>query len=169
MLSDFLKNHPVRQFTAKSLDCFYPPAEDRAAWDSLSSDVRQQAEALITQYSGFPYPMRTASGFMAFVRTGSRQADEGPYFLRRRKLCAAVLNCCLHPDAPLDDVIDGGWCICEESTWVISAHNINPIPGAPAAADYPLPRMDEYIDLFAAQTGMILALTLHFLGGRMQK
>ena len=56
MLSDFLKNHPVRQFTAKSLDCFYPPAEDRAAWDSLSSDVRQQAEALIAQYAAFPYP-----------------------------------------------------------------------------------------------------------------
>ena len=52
MLSDFLKNHPVRQFTAKSLDCFYPPAEDRAAWDSLSSYVRQQAEALIRDNGG---------------------------------------------------------------------------------------------------------------------
>ena len=169
MLSEFLKRHPIRRFTRKNLNCFYPPAEDRAAWDSLSSDVRQQAEALIAQYAAFPYPMRTASGFMAFMRTGSRQADEGPYFQRRRKLCAAVLNCCLHPDAPLDDVIDGAWCVCEESAWVISAHNINPIPGAPAAADYPLPRMDEYIDLFAAQTGMILALTLHMLGERIQK
>ena len=168
MFTKYLKQHSITRFNESGMAALYPSATDRAAWDGLSADAKQQAETLIAQYASIPYPMRTATGFMALVRTGSRQADEGPYFLRRRKLCAAVLNCCLHPDAPLDDVIDGVWCICEESTWVISAHNINPIPGAPAAADYPLPRMDGYIDLFAAQTGMILALTLHLLGKRIQ-
>ena len=168
MFTKYLKQHSITRFNESGMAALYPSATDRAAWDGLSADAKQQAATLIAQYASIPYPMRTATGFMALVRTGSRQADEGPYFLRRRKLCAAVLNCCMHPDAPLDDVIDGVWCICEESTWVISAHNINPIPGAPAAADYPLPRMDGYIDLFAAQTGMILALTLHLLGKRIQ-
>ena len=169
MLTEFLARHPIRQFNVQNLNGLYPPAEDRNAWDGIAPDDRQQLEALIAQYAPLPYPMRTATDFMAFVRSGSRQTDERPYFTRRRKLCAAVLNCCLHPDAPLDDVIDGVWCICEESTWVISAHNINPLPDAPAATEYPLPRMDGYIDLFAAQTGMILALTLHLLGERIQK
>ena len=90
MLSEFLKRHPIRRFTRKNLNCFYPPAEDRAAWDSLSSDVRQQAEALIAQYAAFPYPMRTASGFMAFVRTGSRQIQRGS---GRRRDCVSVCVC----------------------------------------------------------------------------
>ena len=169
MFVKYLKQHPISLLEDHGMAALYPSAADRAAWDGLSDGSKRQLEALIAQYASTPYPMRTAMGFMAFVRSGSRQADEGPYFLRRRKLCAAVLNCCLHPDAALDDVIDGVWCICEESAWVISAHNINPVPGAPAAADYPLPRMDGYIDLFAAQTGMILALTMHLLGERMQK
>ena len=169
MFTKYLRQHRISRFNENGMAALYPSAADREAWDGLPEGGKQQLEALIARYASIPYPMRTATGFMAFVRSGSRQADEGPYFTRRRKLCATVLNCCLHPDAPLDDVVDGAWYVCEESTWVISAHNINPIPGAPAAADYPLPRMDGYIDLFSAQTGMILALTLHLLGDRLQK
>lgn len=166
MLSERLLKENIQRFSKKKMAGLYPPSEDRAAWESISDADKAQLEALIAHYAAIDYPMRKATDFMAFVRSGNRQADEAPYFLRRRKLCAAVLDCCLHPEAPLDDVIDGVWCICEESTWVISAHNINPVPGAPAAKDYPLPKCDGYIDLFAAQTGMILALTLHLLGDR---
>ena len=169
MLSEAFLKKSIRRPNVKKMADLYPPAENREAWESISDTAKQQLQALIAQYTPIPYPMRKATDFMAFVRTGSRQADETPYFLRRRKLCAAVLNCCLHPDAPLDDVIDGVWCICEESTWVISAHNINPIPLAPAADQYPLPLKSAYIDLFSAQTGMILALTLHLLGERIKK
>ena len=146
----------------------FPPAEERKAWGSLSADHRAQIAALAEKYAALPYPMRTASGFLAFVRNGSRRADEDPYFLRRRKLCAAALSCCAE-DTPLpDDVTDGIWCICEESSWVISAHNVNPIPGAPSAAEYPLPDPgDPYVDLFSAQTGMILSLVLRLLGTRL--
>ena len=68
----------------------------------------------------------------------------------------------------MDDVLNGIWLLCEESSWVISAHNVNPIPGAPKAAEYPLPDVRKpYIDLFSAQTGMILALTASLLGKRL--
>ena len=169
LYEEYLKQS-IRRVNKKTMASLYPPASNREAWDHLAEEDVRQIEALHAQYAGVPYPMRTATGFMAFVRSGSRQADEGPYFLRRRKLCAAVLYCCLHPDAPLDEVIDGVWCICEETMWVISAHNINPIPDAPTAEEYPLPwRDDGYIDLFTAQTGMILVLTLHLLGERLKK
>ena len=114
--------------------------------------------------------MRTATGFLAFVREGSRKADEDPYFFRRRKLCAAVLGYCADGAAKassqlLDDIVDGIWCICEESSWVISAHNVNAIPGAPSPADYPLPDTRRpYVDLFSAQTGMILSFTAALAG-----
>ncbi|MBP5725693.1 MAG: heparinase II/III family protein, partial [Clostridia bacterium] len=95
--------------------------------------------------------------------------DEQPYFTRRRKLCAAALDACAFPDnANMDEIVDGIWLVCEETSWVISAHNVNPVPGAPTSAEYPLPDPKKpYIDLFSAQTGMILSLTAALLGKRL--
>lgn len=137
----------------------FPPAGD-AAWAHITPDDRSELLALAEAYRSQPYPMRRATDFLSFVRDGSRKADENPYFFRRRKLCAAALGYCVAPNqADLDAVVDGLWCICEETSWVISAHNVNPIPGAPSSRDYPLPNADApYIDLFSAQTGMILSI-----------
>ena len=168
MLTAFLREHPMREMLPGGTRALWPSAEDRQAWDGIPAEYRQEIRKLAAEYAAVPYPARSASGFLAFVRTGDRQADEVPYFTRRRKLCAAVLNCCADSDAGLDDVIDGIWLLCEESTWVISAHNVNPVPGAPAQADYPLPDVRKpYIDLFSAQTGMILSLASFLLEKRL--
>ena len=170
MFAEFLNAHPMETLLAGAPDPGIPSAADREAWEQLPESLREELLALVRAYAGQPYPMRTASGFLAFVRSGSRTADEAPYFQRRRKLCAAVLGCCLDADAPLDDVIDGVWCVCEETSWVISAHNVNPVPGAPKAAEYPLPDPERpYIDLFSAQTAMILSLTARLLGSRLDQ
>ncbi len=168
MFSEYLDRHPLARVLTDRVDALIPPASDRGAWEGISPDDRRELLDLAARYDKVPYPMRTAGGFLAFVQSGSRQADEGPYFTRRRKLCAAALRCCVTEDAPVDDVIDGVWCICEETGWVISAHNINPIPGAPDPKEYPLPDPDSpYVDLFAAQTAMILSLVRHLMRERL--
>ena len=168
MLTAFLQAHPMRELLSGGTRVLWPPADDRRAWEAILPGYRREIRELAEEYAKIPYPIRSATGFLAFARTGDRQADEKPYFTRRRKLCAAVMNCCADPEAGTDDVIDGIWLLCEESTWVISAHNVNPIPGAPAFAEYPLPDTEKpYIDLFSAQTGMILSLTLAMLGTRL--
>ena len=103
---------------------------------------------------------------MAFGRAGDRVRYETPYFARRRKLCAAVLGACANGDmGDLDDVVDGIWLICEESSWVISAHNGSDHPGVPPASERLLPDVtNPYVDLFAAQTAMILSLACQLLG-----
>lgn len=165
MLTEFLQEHPAAEMLKSGTRVLYPPAENRKAWNSIREESRNEIRSLAEEYARIPYPFRSAADFLAFVRTGDRRADEGPYFARRRKLCAAVLNRCVFPDAGMDDVIDGIWLLCEESSWVISAHNVNPIPGAPTAAEHPLPDVRKpYIDLFSAQTGMILSLTALLLG-----
>ncbi len=173
MFTEFFSARPLEGLLSSAPYRPFPPAGDREAWDALPGALAAGARACAEQFRSRPYPMRTASAFLAFTRTGSRTADEEPYFFRRRRLCAAVLACCLdHPARPEDlaDVADGIWCICEETSWVISAHNVNAIPGAPAPADYPLPDPDKpYIDLFSAQTGMILSLTLSLLGGPLRE
>ncbi len=168
MFSKCKLNPAFAALRPEALSALYPDAEDRAAWQGVSSAGKEEILREAERYASLPYPMRKATDFLAFVRTGSRQADEDPYFFRRRKLCVAALACCLGAEAYLDDVIDGVWCVCEESSWVISAHNVNPIPGAPPSAEYPLPDIGmPYIDLFSAQTAMILSLIRRLLGRRL--
>jgi len=166
MFAAFLYAHPLKEMIEKIPDCPFPVFENRAAWDGIDAEDRADLIACYESMRNTPYPMLTASQFMAFVKTGSRKAYEDPYFLRRKKLIASIMHMCVTgTKEALTDVIDGIWCICEESSWVISAHNVNPIPGAPNAKDKPLPEMDDrYIDLFSAQTAMILSLTDHLVG-----
>lgn len=167
MFTAFLQQ-PMAEILRYGTRALYPPAEDREAWDGIPAVYREEIRKLAEAYAGIPYPERSATGFLAFVRSGDRQADEQPYFTRRRKLCAAVLQCCVFPETETDDAVDGIWHLCEESSWVISAHNVNPIPGAPKPEDCPLPDVRRpYIDLFSAQTGMILSLTASLLGRRL--
>lgn len=170
MFTAFFKEHPVGDLLKDGLRELYPPAENRQAWERVPAEYRTEIREMGEAYAKIPYPLRTAAGFLAYARTGDRQADEGPYFTRRRKLCAAVLTACVFPDTWTDDILNGIWLICEESAWVISAHNINPIPGAPAVTEYPLPDIRQpYIDLFSAQTGMILSLTVLLLGKQLDR
>ena len=170
MLTEFLQTHSMQELLKGGTHRLYPPAEDRQAWDAIPADYRQEIRKMAEEYAKIAYPPRSATGFLAFVRTGDRQADEKPYFTRRRKFCAAVLKCCVFPKAEMDDVLDGIWYLCEESSWVVSAHNVNPVPGAPAAAEFPLPDIRKpYIDLFSAQTGMILSLTALLLGKQLDR
>ncbi|MBP3636395.1 MAG: heparinase II/III family protein [Clostridia bacterium] len=164
MFAEYLGSHSLADLVISSGEKF-PVAADRAAWQGIRPECREELLQLAEAYREKPYPMRRATDFLAFVRDGSRKADENPFFFRRRKLCAHAMGYCMQPnDRDLDEVIDGLWCICEESSWVISAHNVNPIPGAPSSREYPLPDTDKpYVDLFAAQTGMVLALVSHLL------
>lgn len=166
MFGPFLEAYPLREMMDQMPVCPFPVMQDRAAWEGIAPADRENLLAFYDQMKDVPYPMCTASQFMAFVTTGSRKAYENPYFLRRRKLIASVMHMCLTGTGEaLADVIDGIWCICEESSWVISAHNVNPIPGAPRPQDKPLPDTDDrYVDLFAAQTAMILSLTGALVG-----
>ncbi|MGN1020506.1 MAG: heparinase II/III family protein [Aristaeellaceae bacterium] len=154
-----------RVLTVTPIDIF-PPMKDRAAWASVAPEDRQDLLAAAARYAAMPYPMLLATQYMAYVRDGSRRVFEQPYFERRRKLIAAMLHCCLTGKTDqLDTVVDGLWCICEESSWVVSAHNINAIPGAPAREERPLPDLETpNIDLFAAQTAMVLSLVCRIMG-----
>lgn len=165
MFDAYLNAHSLREVLADMPVCLFPCMDDRAAWDKVAEEDRAELLNVAAQYVSIPYPACTATQFLSFVRTGSRSDYEQPYFARRRKLMAAVLHGCLTGTTEqLDEVVDGLWCICEETSWVISAHNVNPIPGARPAVERPLPDEENpYIDLFSAQTGMILSLTCQLL------
>jgi hypothetical protein len=96
-------------------------------------------------------PQTSYTLYRLFAHNGDRRGYETPYFLKRTNLAAAALRLFLGLEASResglrDTVQDYLWSICEESTWVLPAHE------------------HDIIDLFAAETGYVLAETLLLLG-----
>lgn len=142
------------------LNNFSPFAKKR---DSiLSSDVIQRGEKVLS----IDYPSIRATDFMAFVRTGNRSAYEKAYFARRHLLNKLVLAEYFEGNGRfLDKIIDGIWMICEESSWCLPAHN-SYVRDTPQLI---LPEIQKpVLDLFACETGEILAMTLYLLRDSLQ-
>jgi len=141
----------------------FPTIEDRAAWDALPSSVRaahiEKGEANL----GFDYPALPATVFLQFSRNGNRTNYETPHFIRRRVVeMLTVAECIENSGRFIDDIVNGIWAICEESYWGVTAHI-----GVQRAGNT-LPDVDEpTVDLFAAETGNLLAWVYYLLGDRL--
>lgn len=106
--------------------------------------VLARTSALMEDLSSFPSTSYTR--YRQFVRRGERGTYETPYFQKREALAGAALRLFLGDAAYKDPVQDYLWSICEESNWVLPAHE------------------NVLIDLFAAETGFVLAEALTLLG-----
>ncbi len=163
MFAAYVDTHPLHPLLREDYHPF-PRRQEREAWNHLSKVKREEILAWAEE-SRQGFPMVTATQFLAFCRTGDRMVYETPYFARRKLLMGAALGECLLDDGTyLDAVIDGLWCICEETTWVLSAHNGSDHPGRPPMNERLLPDVtNPYVDLFAAQTAAALADILYLL------
>jgi len=133
----------------------FPTVDEREAWDGLPEEVREAAIAQGEKLLGYTWPALPAALYMDFARTGNRSRYEGQYFSRRDALKALVLAECVEGKGRFgDDIINGIWAICEESSWVIPAHNNR----GGALGD----QTTEWVDLFAGETGDLLAW-MHYL------
>lgn len=165
MFTEWLKSNQITDLIKNVHDYHpYPTATEREKWENVSDEAANICIAEAEKYLGFQWPTLTAVDFMAFMRTGDRKAYEDNHFPRRKALAALVLGECVEGKGRfIDDIINGIWCICEESFWGISAHNgVRPVE--------PLPDVeDRYIDLFAAETGALLAWTKYLLSDELNK
>jgi len=108
----------------------------------------QWAKDLLKEQTTIPITNYTL--YREFQRTGDRKKYEKPYFLKRSMLSAATLLIYFENDDSLLPLLnDLIWNICEESSWVLPAHE----------------RREKYtyVDLFSAETATQLAHTLLFL------
>ena len=144
----------------------YPTADDRAAWASLPEEVRRAQVELGETYLGYAWPSLPATLFMEFERTGNRSNFESASFARRNALASlAIAECVEGRGRFVDDIVNGIWAICEESWWGVPAHN-----ALPSRRREPLPDIDEpVIDLFAAETGGLLAFVHYLLKSKLDR
>lgn len=133
--------------------------------------LRQQAPDLSN------IPQTTYTLYRQFEHTGWRNGYEQVHFAKRAMLTRAVFEMIMGDDSYRDAVHDLLWSICEETTWVLPAHEeqgpdyweINPpfLRTTPLGAHTALTREPDAIDLFAAETGASLAETIYWLGDRL--
>jgi hypothetical protein len=137
----------------------FPAASDRAPWDALPARPREELVAAGERYLAFEWKALTAARFLDFKRTGNRTRYESLYFDRRTALISLVLAECVDGAGRfIDDIINGVWCVCEESFW-----------GLPSALylfrdkNAALPdAKEQVIDLFVAETAGLLSW-IHYL------
>lgn len=140
----------------------YPSAADRQAWEALHETWKRDAVELGHSYLHYSYPQLTATDFLEFTRTGNRVRYEDKYFARRHALDALVLAECVENRGEfLPDIVNGIFCICEESAWQLPPHNSYERD----TPQLPLPDATEpVLDLFACETAAVLAVTGYLLG-----
>lgn len=138
----------------------FPTRDDREEWSALPSSVKEAHLERGRALLGFDYPSLPATLFLQFARNGNRERYQKPHFIRRSVLEELTLAECIEGEGRfLDDIANGIWAICEESYWGVPAHI------RVQKAGNTLPDVAEpTVDLFAAETGNLLAWVHYLLG-----
>lgn len=146
----------------------FPRADERPPWEQLDEELKQAIVARGVERLEFQWPPLPATLYMEYVRNGDREGYQRPYFERREALGELVVAECVEARGRfVDQIVNGVWAILEESSWVVPAHNGQRWKNEREAD--PLPdEMRRYIDLFAAETGALLAWTVYLLGERVE-
>ncbi len=139
-----------------------PFADLPAAPLSCEKTVAKAVELLDKPISVLP-----ASLYRQYYENGNRSNYETPCFQRRMNLLVlALAEVTENKGRFLDLLIDYIWAICEETSWVIPAHNTPRHGKTERLPDaFELGDGDDihYIDLFSASTGACLATVWYLL------
>ena len=140
----------------------YPVYADRAVWESVPREARNRMISDGAILLGKPYEFLPFSEYLSFVRDGNRNRYEKVYFNRRSQLLQVLMaECSEGKERFRDDILNGIWALCEETSWCIPAH-IGQKEGVPV-------QEDPVVDLFAAETAALLAWTDYLYGNELER
>ena len=135
-----------------------------AAWDRLPEELKDEFIESAEEALEFRFESIPATLAMEFHRNGNRSRHREVYYAKREKLASLVLGECLERKGRfLDQITNGIWSIAEESWWAFPAHYSQ--YGMQALPDVRI----QYVDLFAAETGILLAWTHYLLGDELDR
>ena len=145
-------------------DDFSPfPSYGSKTWHKLPEEVKAHYLAGAEHLKDLKWKSLPANLYMDFAKNGNRSRYEKVCFERRRNLFTLMMAECIEGKGQyIDDIINGIWLICEESTWVVPAHNhvyADRVQRELVDIEEPV-----IIDLFSAETGSLLSWVYYFLG-----
>ena len=143
----------------------FPRACEREKWNALPQEAKWFFGHSAHVMKNCSWPELQAVRYMDFVRDGNREKFETNYFQRRDMLYTLMMGECIEGKGDyLDDIANGVWAICEETSWVVPAHNSQATGQLTALPDIDRP---PYIDLFAAETASLLGWVYYMLGDKL--
>jgi len=167
MLFHTVQKHLTQSLIPRTAYHPIPSFADRAEWAALPKEIKAYyaglSASLVKTDLLEPLP---AVRYMDFARNGNRTNYERIHFARRGNLLSLAVSECIKGDgALLDDIINLIWSICEETHWVIPAHNSH------RGNNGALPNIEApmNIDLFSAETASTLAWVYYLLHDELDK
>ena len=150
------------------------PRAGSAAWSSLSGDSMRELVAQAAAEHATPWPQPLLSDYARYFRDGNRTAYEALVAGRQQRLTRAVVMAlvpghgragnsdpnCSDLNEWLDEVIDGVYLLCEQSSWSWAAHDDVFVRSGGVVPDRSLP----FLDLGAGEVAAQLAWIDHVLG-----
>ncbi len=141
----------------------YPRVGD-PAWSELRPGTRAALVKAGENYLHYAYQPLPATTILAYVRVGNRSEYEKIRLANLAALWAVTFAECVENKGRfLDDVVNGLWCICEQSFWGVPA----PLYIQKAGLGWPDPH-DPIVDLFAAQRSAEVATVVYLLRERLE-
>lgn len=154
-----------------------PQAGD-PAWHSIDSSGLQELRHQAAKENGTPWPQPLVSHYARYFRDGNRTAYEGLVAARQQRLTRAVVMALLPAAAEsaesartgsnlndwLDEVADGAYLLCEQSSWSWAAHDDIFTRSGDVVPDKSRP----YLDLGAGEVAAQLAWIDHVLGKQLE-
>ncbi|WP_346318727.1 heparinase II/III family protein [Chitinophaga sp. YIM B06452] len=142
-----------------------PPYSDRAFWDGLPASIRSELIKRGEDQLKFNWGVVKATDYMEFTRTGDRNIMQNPNSDRKGALQALALAELVEGKGRFtDQLINGIWAVCEQSSWVLSAH-LPVTRGKDLVPDVTNP----VIDLGSADAGALLAWVHHFFRAKLDE
>lgn len=113
----------ILHLTPRSRFQLFPPARERAAWESLGQEDRDEMRRSADRAAHQAIEPLGAMEYMAYARRGD-DVYETNYYKRRNRLRSLILGeCALHDGRYMDDIVSLIWAILEESSWVLPQNN----------------------------------------------
>jgi hypothetical protein len=144
----------------------FPKIEDRAGWGAVPADLKSEIIRKGEELLSCSWPSMPAVLYMEYSRRGSKKKNSERYAQRRKMLKDLVLAECVESKGRfLDDIINGVWCICEESSWTTPQHSREK-----NGIKEPLPDVMEPIpDILSSETAELLSYVYYLLRAKLDE
>lgn len=141
----------------------FPSLDDREGWTKADPGMMRSFLTKAESYADYQWPYIPATVSLLIERTGDRDEYQGISF-KKREVLGTLLLAEIYENKGrfVDQIIDGVWSICEESFWGVPAH----LPKTKEISGL-MDTSSPFVDLFAAETGTLLAWVDYFLGEKL--
>ena len=143
----------------------YPAYSNRQGWNRFLGTNKENLILLGEEKLNYQWQVITASDYIEFERSGSRQVMEKPFGENNNALSALVMAELAEGKGRfIDQIVNGVFYYCEMTSWSLSAH-LNAQHSGRSLPDY----KEHIIDLTAGEVGSLLSWTYYFFNKEFDK